>query len=114
MGKKKRGLVVVIVGIIFLITILNSKSFRIATMLNGDSENGTKESIAYLHKDFIKCSEEIKIIDEFIYDENKVVFFSNDDLSGIAKFYKNDKGNYKIGFVETLDSKNLRKISKVL
>lgn len=102
-----------LIGIILIITSFYLNCYFIKKSVNGNNEEGIKTSIFYLHKDYIDRQEEIKIIDEFNYDLNKVVLFKNEELTGIAKFDKNSRGKYKINFVETLDSNNIRKVSKI-
>lgn len=113
MKRKKVVLAVGLIGIILIISSFYNNCYYIKKSISGNNEDGIKRSIVYLHKDYIDIQKEIKIIDEFNYDYDKVVFFSNDDLTGIAKFDKDARGKYKINFVETLDMNNIRKISKV-
>ena len=112
MKKKKVVLAVGLIGIILIICSFYLNCYFVQRRINGNNEDGIKRSISYLHKDYIDKSEEINIIDEFNYDTDKVVFFRNDKLTGIAKFNKDSRGKYKIDFVETLDTNNIRKISK--
>ena len=113
MRKTKVVLAVGLIGIILIISSFYFNCYFIQKSISGNNEEGIKNSIFYLHKDYIGGLEEIKIIDEFNYDLNKIVLFKNEELTGIAKFDKDSKGKYKINFVETLDTNNIRKVSKV-
>ncbi|MBM6861440.1 hypothetical protein H9X78_13380 [Clostridium saudiense] len=110
--KKKVVLAVGLIGIIFFISSFYFNYYFIQKSITGNDEEGIKNSIFYLHKDYMDGQEEIKIIDEFNYDYNKIVLFRNEELTGIAKFDKDSRGKYKIKFVETLDANNIRKVSK--
>ena len=113
--KKKK--IVIIVGVIC--GILNwsyhyCSNYYNTKCVSGNNLNEIKCSIIYLHEDYIDEIKDIKIIDEFVYENEKVVFFTNEDLTGYAKFNKDSEGNYKIVFVETVDSNSTRNVSKIL
>lgn len=111
--RKKR--VVGVTGIICVLLIISRfccGSYNQMKSVNGNNEDGIRKSIAYLHKDHINKLDEIKIIDEFNYENKKVILFKYSELTGIAKFNKDESGKYEIVFVETLGLGNKRKISK--
>lgn len=101
MNKKKVVLAVGLIGIILIIFSFYFNCYYIQKSISGNNEKGIKKSIFYLHRHYMDGQKEIKIIDEFNYDYNKVVLFKNEELTGIAKFDKDSKGKYKINFVET-------------
>lgn len=112
--KRKKGILeVVVIGIILIVSSCYFNFYFIKNSISGNNEEGIKKSIFYLHKDYMNGQKEINIIDEFNYDYDKVVLFKNEDLTGVAKFDKDSRGKYKIDFVETIDTNNIRKVSKM-
>ena len=102
-----------IVGVVLVISSFCFGAYNQMNSINGNNEDGIIKSIAYLHKDYIKDRDEIKIIDEFNYDSDKVILFKYYELTGVAKFNKDTNGKYEIVFVETLNGESERSISKV-
>ena len=70
MRKTKVVLAVGLIGIILIISSFYFNCYFIQKSISGNNEEGIKNSIFYLHKDYIGGQEEIKIIDEFNYDLN--------------------------------------------
>ena len=95
MRKTKVVLAVGLIGIILIISSFYFNCYFIQKSISGNNEEGIKNSIFYLHKDYIGGQEEIKIIDEFNYDLNKIVLFKNEELTGILekylKFHKKER-----------------------
>lgn len=113
MSKKRKVWIAGVSGIVFIIFSFCYGAYNQMNSINGNNEDGIIKSIAYLHKDYIKDIDEIKIIDEFNYDSDKIILFKYYELTGVAKFNKNTSGRYEIVFVETLDGESERKVSKV-
>lgn len=105
-----------VIGVVVLVTIsivgATVKKGDFTNILDGNSNENIKKSIACFQKNYIVDSKSIDIIDEFNYEDKKVVLFSCADIVGYANFNQDNDGSLKISFVQTYNKNNEREISK--